>query len=79
MPRRVEEMTASLAAAGDLRIILLHGGFAGGEFVLDLAALVAAGAGELLVGVVEFVAVELDLGLGCCRGRRSRRWCRWVA
>ena len=52
-----------LAAAG-LGVVLLHGGFAGGELLLDLAALVAADAGELFVGVGEFVVAELELGLG---------------
>ncbi len=56
---------ADLAACVGLRgFVLLHCGLAGGELLLDLAALVAAGAGELLGGVGEFVAVELELGLG---------------
>ena len=52
-----------LAAAG-LGVVLLHGGLAGGELLLDLGALVAADAGELFVGVGELVVVELKLGLG---------------
>lgn len=52
-----------LAAAG-LGVVLLHGGLAGGELLLDLGTLVAADAGELLVGVAELVVVELKLGLG---------------
>ena len=52
-----------LAAAG-LRVVLLHGGLARGELILDLAALVAADAGEFFVGVVELVGSELKLGLG---------------
>ncbi len=52
-----------LAAAG-LGVVLLHGGLARGEFLLDLSAIVATDAGELFVGIVEFVVVELELGLG---------------
>ena len=52
-----------LAAAG-LGVILLHGCFVRGELVLDLAALVAADAGKLFVGVVELVGAELELGFG---------------
>ena len=67
-----------LAAAG-LGVVLLHRGLAGGELLLDLGALVAADASELLVGVGEFVAVELELGFGDVEivgvGDRSR----WVA
>ena len=56
---------ADLAATVGLRgFVLLHSGLAGGKLLLDLAALIAAGAGELLGGVGEFVAVELELGLG---------------
>src|SRR3984885_4254231 len=63
----------NLSAAG-LRVVLLHGGLAGGQFLLDLRALVTAKPGELLVGVGEFVVVELELGLddvevvGLCDG-----------
>ncbi len=52
-----------LAAAG-LGVVLFHGGFVGGELILDLAALVAADAGKLFVGVVELIVSELELGFG---------------
>src|SRR6266550_2267372 len=51
-------------AAGRLGVVLLHGGFVGGEFILDLAALVAADAGKFFVGVVELIGSELELGFG---------------
>jgi hypothetical protein len=36
----------------------------GGEFILDLAALVAAGTGKFFVGVVELIGSELKLSFG---------------
>ena len=51
-------------AAARLRVVLFHRGLACSELLLDLGTLVAAHARELLVGVGELVAVELELGLG---------------
>ena len=50
-----------------------------GELVLDLAALVAADAGELLVGVGELVVFELKLGLGDVEVVGVGDGCRWAA
>ena len=38
-----------------------HRGFAGGEFLLDLSAFIAADASEVFAGVIEFVGVKLEL------------------
>ena len=58
------EDTNLAACVGLGGVVLLHRSLTGGELLLDLAALVAARAGELLGSVGEFVAVELELGLG---------------
>ena len=59
-----DRKNCDLTVPAGLAVILSHRGFTRGEFTLDLSALITGCAGKVLLRVVQFIGVELQLGLG---------------